>query len=130
MTNYEKYKNEIINMLVRENTCIRIAQLRYGKLKCKNQTCTNCVNEQKQWLEEEAPVFDLEELEAGDKIKMRKIGEDEAWLYEVVCNSFPALWLRFRASENCVSKARDENFLVFYADLSDKYEVHEVIKNA
>ncbi len=72
MTNYEKYKNEIINMLVRESTCIRIAQLRYGKLKCKNQTCKECMNEQKQWLNEEAPVFDLEELEAGDKIKMRK----------------------------------------------------------
>ena len=129
MTNYEKYKEEIINMLVHENTCLKIMQLRYGENKCKKQTCTNCVNEQKQWLEAEATAFDLEELEAGDKIKMRKLGEKDAWLYEVVCNSFPALWLRFRASENCVSQARDENFLIFYADLSDKYEVHEVIKN-
>lgn len=58
MTNYEKYKDEIIDMLVRENTCIRIAQLRYGKLKCKNQTCKECMNEQKQWLNEEAKEFE------------------------------------------------------------------------
>ena len=58
MTNYEKYKNEIINMLIRENTCIRIAQLRYGKLKRKNQTCKECMNEQKQWLNEEAKEFE------------------------------------------------------------------------
>lgn len=129
MTNYEKYKDEIIDMLISSSTCSKLVKLRgYGK-KCTEISCCACMPELKQWLEAEAPVFDLEELEAGDKIKMRKIGEDEAWLYEVVCNSFPALWLRFRASENCVSQARDENFLIFYADLSDKYEIHEVIKN-
>lgn len=129
MTNYEKYKDEIIDMLISSSTCSKLVKLRgYGK-KCTEISCCACMPELKQWLEAEAPVFDLEELEAGDKIKMRKLGEDEAWLYEVVCNSFPALWLRFRASENCVSQARDENFLIFYADLSDKYEVHEVIKN-
>ncbi len=129
MANYEKYKDEIIDMLISSSTCSKLVKLRgYGK-KCTEISCCDCMPELKQWLEAEAPVFDLEELEAGDKIKMRKIGEDEAWLYEVVCNSFPALWLRFRASENCVSQARDENFLIFYADLSDKYEIHEVIKN-
>lgn len=129
MTNYEKYKEEIINMLVHENTCLKIMQLRYGENKCKKQTCTNCVNEQKQWLEAEAQVFDLEELEAGDKIKMRKLGGNGVGLYEVVCNSFPALWLRLRAVENGVQQAKDENFLIFYADLSEKYEIHEVLKN-
>ena len=129
MTNYEKYKGEIIDILISSSTCSKLVKLRgYGK-KCTEISCCACMPELKRWLEEEAPVFDLEELEAGDKIKMRKLGEKDAWLYEVVCNSFPALWLRFRASENCVSQARDENFLIFYADLSDKYEVHEVIKN-
>lgn len=37
MTNYEKYKEEIINMLVDENTCLKIAKLHYGKLKCNKQ---------------------------------------------------------------------------------------------
>lgn len=77
MTNYEKYKNEIINMLVRENTCIRIAQLRYGKLKCKNQTCKECMNEQKQWLNEDVKEFEPAELKAGDKIVMSKFGGNE-----------------------------------------------------
>lgn len=129
MTNYEKYKDEIIDMLISSSTCSKLVKLRgYGK-KCTEISCCACMPELKQWLEAEAPVFDLEELEAGDKIKMRKLGGNGVGLYEVVCNSFPALWLRLRASENGVSQARDENFLIFYADLSDKYEVHEVIKN-
>ena len=134
MTNYEKYKDVFIELLATEAVaCDRIYCLRTNKKTCPQFPapgfCKECERLNKEWLEAEATVFDLEELEAGDKIKMRKLGEDEAWLYEVVCNSFPALWLRFRASENCVSQARDENFLIFYADLSDKYEVHEVIKN-
>ena len=129
MTNYEKYKDEIIDMLISSSTCLKLVKLRgYGK-KCTEISCCACMPELKQWLEAEAPVFDLEELEAGDKIKMRKLGGNGVGLYEVVCNSFPAMWLRLRASENCVSQARDENFLIFYADLSDKYEIHEVIKN-
>ena len=129
MTNYEKYKGEIIDMLISSSTCSKLVKLRgYGK-KCTEISCCACMPELKQWLEAEAPVFDLEELEAGDKIKMRKLGEDEAWLYKVVCNSFPALWLRFRASENGVHQASDENFLISYDDLFDKYEVSEVIRN-
>ena len=145
MTNYEKYKDVFIELLsenqkpVSRKPCFTVWLTRKNRkeLGCphfinpKNKNiCKECATLNKQWLEAEAPVFDLEELEAGDKIIMRKLGEDEAWLYEVVCNSFPALWLRFRASENCVSQARDENFLIFYCDLSDKYEIHEVIKNA
>lgn len=136
MTNYEKYKDELIELLATNvaGTCSRIYGLRTNKETCPlgpyREVCEECETLNKQWLMAEAPVFDIEELEAGDKIRMRKLGEKDAWLYEVVCNSFPALWLRFRASENCVSQARDENFLIFYADLSDKYEVHEVIKNA
>ena len=134
MTNYEKYKDELIELLATEAVaCDRIYCLRTNKKTCPQFPapgfCKECERLNKEWLEAEATVFDLEELEAGDKIKMRKLGEKDAWLYEVVCNSFPALWLRFRASENCVSQARDENFLIFYADLSDKYEVHEAIKN-
>ena len=135
MTNYEKYKDVFIELLATNfvGTCSRIYGLRTNKETCPlcsdHEVCEECERLNKEWLEAEDLVFDLEELEAGDKILMRKLGEKDAWLYEVVCNSFPALWLRFRASENCVSQARDENFLIFYADLSDKYEVHEVIKN-
>lgn len=129
MTNYEKYKDEIIDMLLNSSTCSKLVKLRgYGK-KCTEISCCACMPELKQWLEAEAPVFDLEELEAGDKIKMRKLGEKDAWLYEVVCNSFPAMWLRFRASENGVHQAHDENFLIFYDDISKKYVIEEVIKN-
>ena len=60
---------------------------------------------------------------------MRKLGGNGVGLYEVVCNSFPAMWLRLRASENGVRQARDENFLIFYDDISKKYVVEEAIKN-
>ena len=129
MTNYEKYKDEIIDMLISSSTCSKLVKLRgYGK-KCTEISCCACMPELKQWLESEAPVFDLEELEAGDKIKMRKLGGNGVGLYEVVCNSFPAMWLRLRASENGVHQAHDENFLISYDDLLEKYEVREVVKN-
>ena len=135
MTNYEKYKDVFIELLATNfvGTCSRIYGLRTNKETCPlcsdHEVCEECERLNKEWLEKEATTFDLEELEAGDKIRMRKLGEKDAWLYEVVCNSFPALWLRLRAVENGVQQAKDENFLIFYADLSDKYEVHEVIKN-
>lgn len=135
MTNYEKYKDEFIELLATEAVaCDRIYCLRTNKKTCPQFPapgfCKECERLNKEWLEAEATVFDLEELEAGDKIKMRKLGEKDAWLYEVVCNSFPALWLRFRASENGVHQAHDENFLISYDDLLEKYEVREVVKNA
>lgn len=67
---------------------------------------------------------------------MRKIGEKSTRVYEVVCNSFPAMWLRLRvsesevsflASEHCDLYTRDEDFLIFYDDFLDKYDVKEVI---
>lgn len=126
MTNYEKYKDEIIDMLISSSTCSKLVKLRgYGK-KCTEISCCACMPELKQWLEAEAPVFDLEELEAGDKIKMRKLGGNGVGLYEVVCNSFPAMWLRLRASENGIPQESDENFLISYDDLLDEYEVSEV----
>lgn len=129
MTNYEKYKDEIIDMLISSSTCSKLVKLRgYGK-KCTEISCCACMPELKQWLEAEAPVFDLEELEAGDKIKTRKLGGNGVGLYEVVCNSFPAMWLRLRASENGVHQASDENFLISYDDLLEKYDVGEVIRN-
>ncbi len=129
MTNYEKYKGEIIDILLNSSTCSKLIKLRgYGE-KCTVISCCTCMPELKQWLEAEAPVFDLEELEAGDKIKMRKLGGNGVGLYEVVCNSFPAMWLRLRASENGVHQAHDENFLIFYDDISKQYVIEGVIKN-
>lgn len=45
--------------------------------------------------------------------------------FEVVCNRFPYCWLRFR-SENGTYQT-DDNFLIFYDDLLDKYNVKEVL---
>ena len=126
MTNYEKYKNEIINMLV-QNTCIKLAQLRYGKLKCKKQTCKECMNELKQWLNEEAKEFDPAELKEGDKIIMRKYENTESFEYDVICNCFPACWLRFRDYENREPKS-DKGFLISYDELMSEYDVIEVVR--
>lgn len=127
MTNYEKYKEEIINMLVRENTCIKLAQLRYGKLKCKNQTCKECINEQRQWLNEEAKEFDPNKLKEGNKIVMRKHENTESSEFEVVCNRFPYCWLRFTGLENNKAKP-DKGFLISYDRLMSEYEIIEVVR--
>lgn len=127
MTNYEKYKEEIIDILVRENTCIRIAQLRYDKLKCKNQTCKECMNEQKQWLEAEAKEFDPAELRTGDKIKMRKRGSTEFSEVQVFCNLFPIFWMRPLDYENHKPKS-DKDFLISYDKLMSEYDVIEVFR--
>ncbi len=127
MTNYEKHKEEIINMLVRDNTCIRIAQFRYGKLKCKKQTCKECINEIKQWLNEEAKEFDPCKLKEGDKIVMRKHENTEFSEFEVVCNRFPYCWLRFMGLENNKAK-HDKGFLISYDRLMSEYDVIEVVR--
>lgn len=127
MTNYEKHKEEIINMLVRENTCMRIAQLRYGKLKCKKQTCKECMNEQRQWLNEEAKEFEPVEFKDGDKIIMKKHGNDEFSEFEVVCNRFPYCWLRFMGLENNKAKP-DKGFLISYDKLMSEYDVIGVFR--
>lgn len=126
MTNYEKYKDKIINMLVLGGTCREIAQLRGGNNGCRHHTCSTCVEKQKQWLNEEAKEFDPSELKAGDKIIMRKHENTEFSEFEVVCNRFPYCWLRFRDSENGKYRA-DDDFLIFYDDLLDKYDVKEVL---
>lgn len=126
MTNYEKHKEEIINMLVRENTCMRIAQLRYGKLKCKKQTCKECMNEQRQWLNEEAKEFEPVEFKEGDKIVMRKHENTEFSEFEVVCNRSPYCWLRFMGLENNKAKP-DKGFLISYERLMSEYDVKEVL---
>ena len=128
MTNYEKHKEEIIDMLVRENTCLKIAQLRYGTVKCKKQTsCTECVNEQKQWLNEEAKEFDPYKLKEGDKIVIRKHENTEFSEYEVVYNRFPYCWLRFMDYENDKPKS-DKDFLISYDKLMSEYDVIEVFR--
>lgn len=134
MTNYEKYKDELIELLaVNGCACGGVFRLRTnGKTYpvCSNyKACKACEALNKQWLVAEAKIVSPSELKAGDKIRMRKLGEVDAWTYKVVCNSFPALWLRFRASENGVHQASDENFLISYDDLFNKYEVSEVIRN-
>lgn len=124
MTNYEKYKEEIIDMLVCENTCMKISQLHYGKLKCNKQTCKECMNEQKQWLEAEAKEFHPSELKEGDKIVMRKHENTEFSEFEVVCNRFPYCWLRFTGLENNKTKP-DKGFLISYDRLMSEYDVKE-----
>lgn len=137
MTNYEKYKDEIVDMLVRSTTfCYKIRKIRTGSentvcpvfaMTDSYEPCRKCEKLNKQWLNDEAEYFDPAELKAGDKIRMRKHGNTEFSEFEVVCNCFPACWLRFRESENGIPKA-DDDFLIFYDDLLDKYEIKEVFR--
>lgn len=134
MTNYEKHKDAFIELLAANGgICEEIFCLRTNRETCPSchdpEICKECELLNKQWLNEEVNEFDPAELKAGDKIRMRKFGEVDARTYEVVCNSFPALWLGFRGSENGVHQAHDENFLISYDDLLDEYEVREVLKN-
>lgn len=133
MTNYEKYKDEFIELLAISNdACKKVFKMRTKIEKCplsSTYDCKDCEVLNKQWLEEEAKEFESYELKAGDRIKMRKFGNRGSFTYEVVCNSFPTLWLRFRASENGGHQASDENFLISYDDLLNRYEVDEVIRN-
>ena len=78
----EKYKNEFIELLATASgACDKIYGLRTNKKTCPPRSgpegCKKCERLNKQWLEAEAPVFDFEELEAGDKIKMKKRGSTE-----------------------------------------------------
>lgn len=136
MTNYEKYKDEFIELLAISNdACKKVFKMRTKIEKCPlssayvDYDCKDCEALNKQWLNEVAKEFDPAELKAGDRIIMRKHGDLEFYDFKVVCNSFPSLWLRFRATENGLLQASDENFLIPYDVLLDEYEVREVIRN-
>lgn len=68
MTNYEKYKNEIIKMLIISvETCNKIWQFRTGSedAKCpfymsssNDKLCEDCERLNEQWLDEEAKEFE------------------------------------------------------------------------
>lgn len=127
MTNYEKYKYDIINILINGTTCSKLRKLQGYSKKCNDISCSSCVPKLRQWLEAEANEFDPAELKAGDKIVMREYGDNEFSEFEVICNSFPACWLRFRKHESGAPKS-DDNFLIFYDDLTNEYEVKEVVR--
>lgn len=75
-----------------------------------------------------SPTFGLEEIKTGDKITMRKHWKADFEEYEVICNKFPACWLRMRKQEDGTPKS-DSDFLIFYDDLLDEYDVKEVLSN-
>lgn len=94
MTNFEKYKDLFIDLLAggQKIPCVETWRLRTKtkQLGCPQVFCSDdedvcdvCKRLNKEWLEVEAPLLDLEKLKAGDKIKMRKIGERSTRVYEV-----------------------------------------------
>lgn len=138
MTNYEKYKDELIELLATNvvGTCSRIYSLRTNKETCPlcsdHEVCRECELLNERWLMAEAVSavsFDPAGLKAGDKIIMRKHNDFEFYEFKVVCNSFPTLWLRFRGSENGMPQEGDDNFLISYDDLIEKCKVKRVLKN-
>ena len=127
MTNYEKYKEEIIQILVRGKGCINLLKLSGCEDECKGRICSKCEYEIKHWLNEEAKEFDPTELKEGDKIIMRKYENTKSFEYDVICNCFPTCWLRFRNYENDKPKS-DKGFLISYDKLMSEYDVIEVIR--
>ena len=127
MTNYEKYKEEIIQMLDRGKECINLLKLSGCEDECKGRICSKCECEIEHWLNSEAVEFDPAKLNTGDKIIMRKYWEADFYEYEVICNKFPTCWLRMRKQKDGTFES-DSDFLIFYDDLIEKYEVKGVIK--
>lgn len=127
MTNYEKYKEEIINMLVRGKECINLLKLSGCEDECKGRICSKCEYEIKHWLNEEFKEFDPAELRTGDKIKMRKRGSTEFSEVQVFCNLFPIFWMRRLDYENHKPKAY-KDFLISYDKLMSEYDVIEVVR--
>lgn len=136
MTNYEKYKNEIIKMLIISvETCNKIWQFRTGSedAKCpfymsssNYKLCEDCERLNEQWLNEDVKEFEPAEFKEGDKIVMRKHENTEFSEFEVVCNRSPYCWLRFMGLENNKAKP-DKGFLISYERLMSEYDVKEVL---
>lgn len=127
MTNYEKHKEEIIDMVARASSCIKLLELCGHNGECGKYTCLECQKKLKQWLKEEAKEFDPAEFRDGDKIIMKKRGSTEFSEVEVVCNRFPTCWMRFMDYENDKPKS-DKGFLISYDELMSECDVIEVFR--
>lgn len=127
MTNYEKYNEEIMDLVARGSSCLKLLELCGHNGECGKYTCVECQKKLKQWLKEEAKELDPNKLNEGDKIIMRKSVNDEFSQFEVVCNRFPICWLRLRDYKNDKPKY-DNDFLISYDELVSEYEVIEVFR--
>ena len=65
MTNYEKYKDELIDMLVMHSTCEQVKELSGSGIKCCDIDCIKCIPGLTQWLNE-----DVEEI--NEDVKMTR----------------------------------------------------------
>ena len=132
MTNYEKYEDEIIKMLIYSTKpCRKIRQIRtYSEnTACplaesaeNYEQCRECESLNEQWLNEEVEVFNPSELKAGDKILMRKNGNCYSREYEVLGNSLSVLWLRDNDNKE------DSGFLISHKDMLEHYVIEEVFQ--
>ena len=127
MTNYEKHKEEIIDLVARGSSCLKLLELCGHNGECGKYTCVECQKKLKQWLKEEAKEFDPYKLKEGDKIVMRKHENTEFSEFEVFCNLFPIFWLRPMDYENDKPKS-DKDFLISYDKLMSEYDVIEVFR--
>ena len=71
MTNYEKYKDELIEMLAMHSTCEQVKYLSGSSVKCNDIDCIKCIPGLIQWLNE-----DVEET--NDGVKMNRTALLEA----------------------------------------------------
>lgn len=132
MNNYEKYKDEIVKMLIYSTKpCRKIRQIRtYSKttafplaVSAENyELCRDCEKENEKWLNGEAIEFDLSELNTGDKVVMRKKGNCYSREYEVLGNSLSVLWLRDNDNKE------DSGFLISHKDMLEHYVIEEVFQ--
>lgn len=122
MTNFEKYKEEIIQMLVRGKECINLLKLSGCEDGCKGRICSKCECEIEHWLNEEVKEFEPSKLKVGDKIIVRKNWDCYCYAheYEVLGNSLSVLWLRDNDNKE------DDGFLITHNDILQHYIVEEV----
>lgn len=122
MTNYEKHKEEIIDMITRASNCIKLLRLCGHEGECGKYACLDCQNKLTQWLNEEAKELDPYKLKEGDKIVMRKNGNYYSREYEVLGNSLSVLWLRDNDNKE------DSGFLISHKDMLEHYVIEEVFQ--
>lgn len=131
MTNYEKYQETIIDLIVDNiDICEELLKIKthnpHTVCPAENfndEVCILCARRIKEWLLKEVNKIDWDTLEPGTKIEMTRKDTGARFISTLIYHDSDYLWLR--CEDNFPHE--DENVLMYISDLEERFEDFKVV---
>lgn len=133
MTNYEKYQDEIIDMIFDgvDSMCEELLKIKlYNphaeclKKELNDDICILCARGIKDWLLRDADKVDWKTIESGTEFEMTRKDTKKRFASTVIHRDKDYVWLRCEGE----FPYADENVLMYIPELEERFEDFEVIE--